>query len=55
MKRRKVLAIIASVMIMQTSFTVQASMPVPDLLPIGQLKLYKEPSEENGQRQQRGG
>ena len=49
MKRRKVLAIIASVMIMQTSFTVQASMPVPDLLPIGQLKLYKEPSEENGQ------
>ncbi|MCI9346154.1 MAG: SH3 domain-containing protein [Lachnospiraceae bacterium] len=36
-------------MIMQTSFTVQASMPVPDLLPIGQLKLYKEPSEENGQ------
>ena len=49
MKRRKVLAIIASVMIMQTTFTVQASMPVPDLLPIGQLKLYKEPSEENGQ------
>ncbi len=49
MKRRKVLAIIASVMIMQTSFTVQASMPVPDLLPIGQLKLYKEPSQENGQ------
>ena len=49
MKRRKVLAIIASVMIMQTSFTVQASMPVPDLLPIGQLKLYKKPSEENGQ------
>ena len=49
MKRRKVLAIIASVMIMQTSFTVQASMPVPDLLRIGQRKLYKEPSEENGQ------
>ncbi len=49
MKRRKVLAIIASVMIIQTPFTVQAAMPVPDLLPIGQLKLYKEPSEENGQ------
>lgn len=49
MKRRKVLAIIASVMIIQTPFTVQAAMPVPDLLPIGQLKLYKEPSVENGQ------
>ncbi len=49
MKRRKVLLIITSVMIMYTSFTVQASMPVPDLLPIGQLRLDKEPSEEAGQ------
>lgn len=39
MKRRKVLAIIASVMMIQTPFAVQAAMPVPDLLPIGQLKL----------------
>jgi SH3-like domain-containing protein len=49
MKRRKVLLIIAGVMLMQTPFTVQASMPVPDLLPIGQLKLDKESSGESGQ------
>lgn len=49
MKRRKVLFIVASVMLMHTPFTVQAFMPVPDLLPIGQLKLDKEPPEENAQ------
>lgn len=51
MKRRKVLLLITSVIIahMHMSFSVQASMPVPDLLPIGQLKLDKESSEEAGQ------
>ncbi len=49
MKRRKVLAIIASVMMIQTPFAVQAAMPVPDLLPIGQLKLDEAFTEENGQ------
>lgn len=49
MKRRKVLAIIASVMMIQTPFAVQAAMPVPDLLPIGQLKLGEAFTEENGQ------
>ncbi|MDE6600725.1 MAG: C40 family peptidase [Lachnospiraceae bacterium] len=36
-------------MIMHTPLSVQASMPAPDLLPIGQLRLDKEPSEEAGQ------
>lgn len=51
MKRRKVLLLITSVIIahMHMSFSVQASMPVPDLLPIGQLKLDKESSEGAGQ------
>ena len=51
MKRRKVLLLITSVIVahMHMSFSVQASMPVPDLLPIGQLKLDKESSEEAGQ------
>lgn len=49
MKIRKALLIITSVMIMHTPFTVQASMPVPDLLPIGQLKLDTETAEENAQ------
>lgn len=49
MKIRKALLIITSVMLMHTPFTVQASMPVPDLLPIGQLKLDKETVEENAQ------
>lgn len=44
--RRKVLLIIAGVMILHTPFTVQASMPVPDLLPIGQLKLDKDSPED---------
>lgn len=49
MKIRKALLIITSVMLMHTPFTVQASMPVPDLLPIGQLKLDTETAEENAQ------
>lgn len=47
--RRKALLIIAGVMILHTPFTVQASMPVPDLLPIGQLKLDKESAQEEEQ------
>ena len=46
MNRKKKILIITGVTLLLTSFAVQASMPVPDLLPIGQLKLYKEPSEE---------
>lgn len=49
MKMRKALLIITCVMLMHTPFTVQASMPVPDLLPIGQLKLDKEIVEEKVQ------
>ncbi len=49
MRRREALLIIAGVMIMHTPLSVQASMPAPDLLPIGQLRLDKEPSEEAGQ------
>lgn len=49
MKIRKALLIITGVMLMHTPFTVQASMPVPDLLPIGQLKLDTETAEENAQ------
>lgn len=45
MKRRKVLLIITTAMMLHTTFGVQASMPVPDLLPIGQLKLDKEPAQ----------
>lgn len=49
MKRRKVLLIIMGVMILYTSFAVQATMPVPDLLPIGQLKLDAESTREKVQ------
>lgn len=49
MKMRKALLIITCVTLMHTPFTVQASMPVPDLLPIGQLKLDKEIVEEKVQ------
>lgn len=49
MKRRKVILIMTGVMLMHTPFTVQASMPVPDLLPIGQLKLDQETAEERAQ------
>lgn len=42
MKRRKILLMITSVMIACISMPVQATMPIPDLLPIGQLDLEKE-------------
>lgn len=50
MKRRKVLHIINLIMgvaIVYTAVPVQASMPIPDLLPIGQLDLEKESSKED--------
>ncbi len=49
MRRRKVLTIITCAMLIQTPFAVQASTPVPDLLPIGQLKLDESFAEEAGQ------
>ena len=49
MRRRKVLAIITCAMLIQTPFAVQASTPVPDLLPIGQLKLEESSAGEAGQ------
>ncbi len=49
MKRRKNLLIITCVTLLLTSFVVQASMPVPDLLPFGQLKLDKGPAWEEKQ------
>lgn len=49
MKRRKNLLIITCVTLLLTSFVVQASMPVPDLLPFGQLKLDKDPAWEEKQ------
>lgn len=50
MKRRKILHIINLIMgvaIVYTAVPVQASMPIPDLLPIGQLDLEKESSKED--------
>ena len=54
MKRRKNLLIITGAVLLLASFVVQASMPVPDLLPIGQLKLdmadtVEDASQEDGQ------
>ncbi len=50
MKRRKILLIITCVMIAQISLTAQASMPIPDLLPIGQIDVNGESAqEEEGQ------
>lgn len=53
MNRKKKILIITGVTLLLTSFAVQASMPVPDLLPIGQLKLNMEAvekySQEDGQ------
>lgn len=43
MMKRKTLLIIICVMLMFVSLPVQASMPVPDLLPFGQLDLDEEP------------
>lgn len=50
MKRRKILLLITCVMIAQISLTVQASMPIPDLLPIGQIEVNGEAVQgEEGQ------
>ncbi len=49
MKREKKILIITGVTLLLTSFAVQASMPVPDLLPIGQLKLDMEAVEKDSQ------
>ncbi len=43
MMKRKTLLIIIGVMLIFVSLPVQASMPVPDLLPFGQLDLDEEP------------
>ncbi len=51
MKRRKNLFIITCVFLLLTSFVVQASMPVPDLLPFGQLKLDRDETEEASQEE----
>ncbi len=52
MKRRKNLFIITCVFLLLTSFVVQASMPVPDLLPFGQLKLDRDETEETSQEEE---
>lgn len=52
MKRRKNLLIIAGVTLLLTSFVVQASMPVPDLLPFGQMKLDRDETEEASQEEE---
>lgn len=49
MKRRKNLLITTGAALLLTSFVVQASMPVPDLLPIGQLKLDTDAAEDASQ------
>ncbi len=50
MKRRKILFLITCAMIAQISLTVQASMPIPDLLPIGQIDVNgKAVQGEEGQ------
>ena len=45
MRRRKSLFIVTCVMIIGSSLPVQATMPVPNLLPFGQLDLDKEAAE----------
>ncbi len=49
MNGKKKILIITGVTLLLTSFAVQASMPVPDLLPIGQLKLNMEAVEKDSQ------
>lgn len=48
MKKQKILLLITCVMTVCISLPVQATMPIPDLLPIGQLDLDQEPSQEAG-------
>ncbi|MCI8323913.1 MAG: SH3 domain-containing protein [Lachnospiraceae bacterium] len=52
MKRRKTLLIITGAALLLASFVVQASIPVPDLLPIGQLKLDRDTAEDASQEEE---
>ena len=45
MKRKTIILIITWVIILWTPLMVEASMPMPDLLPVGQLDLDKEPAD----------
>lgn len=45
MKKQRILLIIAGVMIMSIALPVHATMPVPNLLPFGQLELDEEPAQ----------
>lgn len=45
MKKQRILLIIAGVMIMSIALPAQATMPVPNLLPFGQLELDEEPAQ----------
>lgn len=49
MKKREILFLITIVIFVTAATTVQASMPMPDLLPVGQLDLEKEPAEQTVQ------
>lgn len=55
MIRRGTAIIITAVIFINLPLTVRAAMPVPDLLPIGQLKLDQEPEQENGNSVEEGG
>lgn len=46
MKRKKALLMITSVMVARASMPAQATMPMPDLLPIGQVDLQQESVKE---------
>lgn len=49
MKKRGAVFIIAIVILINLPLTARAAMPVPDLLPIGQLRLDEEPEQEAGE------
>lgn len=51
MKRRKILLLITCIMATQISLTVQASMPVPDLLPIGQIGVNGKSAQEDEEQE----
>lgn len=53
MKRKTSILIITLVIILWTPLTVEASMPMPDLLPVGQLDLNKEPSDGEAETDQK--
>ena len=52
MIRKKTLLIITGAALLLASFVVQASIPVPDLLPIGQLKLDRDTAEDASQEEE---